>query len=261
MKKAILAVSFGTTFPDTLEKTIAAIERDLAAAFPDRGLFRAFTSGMVLRRLRQRDGLAIDDVTQALERLLREGYGDVVIQPTHVINGEEFDKLRDMARPYEARFARLAIGAPLLTSPADYQATVAALLNRLPGREPGQAVILMGHGTAHHANAVYPALEYVFRDAGRDDVAIGTVEGYPEFDHVCRRLEEMGGIARVVGLPLMIVAGDHAQHDLAGSQADSWQAMLSRRGYAVSCILEGMGENPAIRAIFVRHALAAAQNQ
>ena len=259
MKKAILAVSFGTTFQDTLQKTIVAIENDLAAAFPDRTLFRAFTSGMILRRLRERDGLEIDNVTQAMERLIREGYEDVVVQPTHVINGDEYDKLRELAAPYESRFARIAFGAPLLTCPQDYQETVAALADRLPRKTPGQAVVLMGHGTTHHANAVYPALEYVFRDAGRDDVAIGTVEGYPEFDEVCRRLQEMGEIRHVVCLPLMVVAGDHAKNDLAGEEEDSWASMLRQRGYAVSCILEGLGENPAIRKIFVRHALEAAE--
>ena len=258
MEKAILAVSFGTTFPDTLEKNIAAIERDLAAAFPDRALRRAFTSGMVIRRLKEREGLAVDNVTEALERLRREGFDDVVIQATHVMNGDEYDKLRALAAPYEGAFSRLALGAPLLTSARDYQETAAAMLRRLPEKTPGQAVVLMGHGTAHHANAVYAALEYVFRDRGRGDVAIGTVEGYPEFGEICRRLEEMGGVRRVVCMPLMVVAGDHAKNDLAGDEPDSWRSMLEEKGYAVDCILEGLGENPAIRAVFVRHAGEAA---
>lgn len=258
MKKAILAVSFGTTFPDTLEKNIAAIEADLAAAFPDRVLRRAFTSGMVIRRLAERDGVEVDTVAQALDRLCREGFSDVVIQATHVMNGEEYDKLRALAAPYEEAFDRLSFGAPLLTSTRDYQEMVSAMLERLPEKTPGQAVVLMGHGTPHHANAVYAALEYVFRDAGRDDVAIGTVEGYPELQEVYRRLEEMGGVNQVVCLPLMVVAGDHARNDLAGEGEDSWRSRLTARGYQVRCILEGLGENPAVRAIFVRHALEAA---
>ena len=250
MRKAILAVSFGTTFPDTLEKNIAAIEADLAAAFPDRVLRRAFTSGMVIRRLRQRDGLEIDNVAQALERLRREGFSDVIVQATHVMNGDEYDKLRAMAAPYEASFSRLAFGAPLLSSTRDYLETAAALLERLPEQEPGQAVVLMGHGTV---------LEYVIRDAGRRDIAVGTVEGYPEFGEICRRLEEMGDVRRVVCMPLMVVAGDHAKNDLDGEGENSWRSMLTARGYAVRCILEGLGENPAVRAIFVRHAREAAE--
>lgn len=258
MKKAILAASFGTTFPDTLERTIAAIEADLAKAFPDRVLRRAFTSGMVIRRLQEREGLETDTVPQALERLRREGCGDIIIQPTHVMNGDEYDKLRALAAPYRTAFSRFALGAPLLTSTQDYRETAAALLARLPEQEPRQAVVLMGHGTAHHANAVYAALEYVLRDAGRRDIAIGTVEGYPEFGEICRRLEEMGDIRQVVCLPLMVVAGDHARNDLAGGEG-SWCARLAARGYRVRCILEGLGENPAIRAIFVRHAREAAE--
>ena len=167
MKKAILAVSFGTTFHDTLEKNIAAIENDLAAAFPDRALRRAFTSGMVIRRLQEREGLETDTVPQALERLRREGCGDIIIQPTHVMNGDEYDKLRALAAPYRTAFSRFALGAPLLTSTQDYRETAAALLARLPEQEPRQAVVLMGHGTVHHANAVYAALWTATRNLER----------------------------------------------------------------------------------------------
>ena len=258
MKKAILAVSFGTTFPDTLEKNIAAIEADLAAAFPDRALRRAFTSGMVIRRLRERDGLEVDNVSQALERLQREGFTDVVVQPTHVMNGDEYDKLRSLAEPFAGGFDHLAFGAPLLTATRDYHDVVDAMLERLPAQAPDTAIVLMGHGTTHHANAVYAALEYVFHDSGREDVHIGTVEGYPSFEEIGRRLGEHPDVRNVVCAPLMVVAGDHARNDLAGEGEDSWQSRLTARGYQVRCILEGLGENPAVRAIFVRHALEAA---
>lgn len=259
MKKAILVVSFGTTFLDTLEKTIAAIEKDIAAAFPDRKLFRAFTSGMIMKRLLERDGMEIDNVTKAMERLLAEGYTDVVVQPTHVMNGDEYDKLRLMAAPFEEKFDRLVFGAPLLTATQDYYDAVEAICAHLPEKKAGAAVVLMGHGTPHHANAVYAALEYVFKDSGREDVAVGTVEGYPELDEVCRRLAEMKDIQSVTCLPLMVVAGDHARNDMAGDEEDSWKSQLSAKGYEVTCLLEGLGEYPEIRSIFVRHALEAAQ--
>ena len=140
MKKAILAVSFGTTHRDTLDKTIAAIERDLAAAFPDRDLFRAFTSGMVIRRLWERDGLEVESVPQALERLLASGYEDVVLQSAHVMNGDERDKMVEQAGLYADRFRRLAIGAPLLTETEDYLAVARALLHRLPPRREDTAL-------------------------------------------------------------------------------------------------------------------------
>ena len=135
MKKAILAVSFGTTYHNTLEKTIAAIEADLAAAFPNRTLRRAFTSGMIIRRLKERDGLAIDNVAEALERLAAEGFEDVVLQSTHVMNGDERDKMMAQAMPFASRFTRLSIGSPLLTETEDYFAAAKALLERLPGLE------------------------------------------------------------------------------------------------------------------------------
>ena len=258
MKKAILAVSFGTTYHDTLEKTIGAIEADLAAAFPDRTLRRAFTSGMIIRRLKERDGLAIDNVTEALERLAAEGYEDVVLQSTHVMNGDERDKMMAQASPFASRFARFAIGAPLLTETEDYFETARALMERLPRQQADTALVYMGHGTGHYANAVYALLEYVLHDLGRTDIHIGTVEGYPGFAEVCRRLEETPYVKNVTLLPLMVVAGDHANNDLAGDEEDSWRSLLTKRGYAVRCVLEGLGENPALRAVFVRHTREAA---
>ena len=254
MKKAILVVSFGTTHLDTLERTIGAVEGDLAAAFPDREFARAFTSSMVRRRLREREGMEIDSPAQALERLLADGYEDVVVQSTHVMNGEEWEKLRREAQPYAGRFAALSFGSPLLTEAGDYQAAAAALLQRLPPAEDGSALVFMGHGTEHHANAVYALLEYILHDMGRRDIFIGTVEGYPGFQEVCRRLMEQGGVQRLLLLPLMIVAGDHAKNDLAGEDADSWRAQLAGLGYEVACRLEGLGENPKVREIFVEHA-------
>jgi len=257
MKKAILAVSFGTSYPDTLKKNIEAIEQALAEAFPERTLRRAFTSGMIIRKIQRRDGVKIHRVDEALEALAAEGFEDVLIQPTHIMNGEESDKLRALAAPFKGRFKALSIGAPLLTDVKDYHAAAAAVCRTLPAEEGDRAVVYMGHGTEHHANAAYALLEYVFHDAGRRDILVGTVEGYPGFDEVCRRLAERPEVKRVLLAPLMVVAGDHARNDLAGEGEDSWKSRLEAMGYAVECMLEGLGENPAIRAVFVDHAKAA----
>ncbi|MDO5399554.1 MAG: sirohydrochlorin cobaltochelatase [Eubacteriales bacterium] len=256
MKKAILAVSFGTSHPDTLEKTIAAIEGALALAFPDRTLRRAFTSGMIRMKLKQRSGVNVDSVDSALDRLAREGFGDVVVQPTHIINGDEFDKLRALAAPFAGKFSRLALGAPLLTEADDYRAVAEALDEILPAPRQDAAVVLMGHGTGHHANAAYGLLQYVLYDRGRRDAVIGTVEGYPGLEEVLRRLEERK-VRRVHLVPLMIVAGDHAKNDMAGEDPDSWRSRLEQLGYTVTWSLRGLGEYEAIQNIFVRHALAA----
>lgn len=252
--KALLAVSFGTSYEDTLEKNIAAIERDLAAAFPERTLRRAFTSGMILRRWKRERGVEIDDVPAALERLAGEGYADILIQPTHVMNGEEYHKLADQAEGFRSRFDKLTVGVPLLTAAEDYLDLGRALMEILPPKSEERAVLYMGHGSEHQANSAYALMEYAFHDLGRDDVIVGTVEGYPNFDAAIRRLKERPQVKEVELRPLMTVAGDHAKNDLAGAEEDSWKNVLEGMGYRTSCVLTGLGEYPQIRAMFVEHA-------
>lgn len=253
-EKALLAVSFGTSYADTLEKNIAAIERDLAAAFPERTLRRAFTSGMILRRWKRERGVEIDDVPAALERLAGEGYTDILIQPTHVMNGEEYHKLVDQAEQFRGRFDKLTVGVPLLTAAEDYLDLGRALMEILPPKSEERAVVYMGHGSEHQANSAYALMEYAFHDLGRSDVIVGTVEGYPNFDAVLRRLKERPKVKEVELRPLMTVAGDHAKNDLAGDEPDSWKNILEGMGYQTSCVLTGLGEYPRVRAMFVEHA-------
>lgn len=256
-KQAVLVVSFGTSHLDTLEKTIQPIEWDIAGRMPGRVQRRAFTSGMILRHLKDRDGLHIDDVSQALERLAAEGFDDVVIQPTHIMNGEEFGKLKRQAEPFLGRFEALRFGRPLLTTVQDYRDLTSALISILPEAEEDTAHVWMGHGTEHFANAAYCQLSYMLYDRGRPDIVIGTVEGYPGIREVLRRLEERPGVSQVRLYPLMVVAGDHAKNDLAGEDPDSWKSLLTEKGYQVECVISGLGEYPEIRALFVQHALEA----
>ena len=256
-EKGLLTVSFGTSFPEALARCIVPTEGAIAAALPDRRPYRAFTSGMILRKLARRDGVVIDDVPAALGRMLADGVRDVVIQPTHIMNGDEFDKLRAQAGPWRDKFRRLAVGAPLLTSIGDYRDAAHALLAQLPPLADDQALVLMGHGTGHHANAAYAALEYQLHDMGRGRIFLGTVEGYPTLAEVRRRLAEHPAVRRVLLAPFMLVAGDHAQNDMAGPGPDSWRSILAGDGYAVSCRMAGLGEYPGIRAILAAHARAA----
>lgn len=253
MKQALVVVSFGTTYPDTLKKTIAAIESDMAGAFPGWEIRRAFTSGKIIRKLRERDGVEVDTPAQALGRLAEEGFERVAIQPTHVINGEEFEKLEGQAAPFRERFQGMAIGKPLLTSIADYRELAKTLCKALPEKESNRAIVMMGHGSDHFSNAAYPMLEYVLHDMGRTDVFIGTVEGYPALGQVKTRVREFGAKA-VTLLPLMIVAGDHAVNDMAGDDAGSWKKQFAAEGYKVDWVLQGLGELGAVRAQLVSHA-------
>ena len=206
------------------------------------------------RKLERRDGLHIDDVPQALSRLAAEGFDDVVLQPTHIMNGDEYDKLAAQTEPFREKFVRLAVGRPLLTTVQDYKVTAQALLQVLPTREKDTALVFMGHGTEHFANSAYCQLEYVFHDLGRTDILVGTVEGYPGLEEVLHRLDERPEVKKVVLYPLMVVAGDHAKNDLAGDEADSWKNRIAAQGYDVKCVLSGLGEYPGIREVFVRHA-------
>lgn len=255
-RKAMLAVSFGTSYSDAIERNIVPVEKALAAAFPERELRRAFTSDVVRRKLAQAGKEPPDDVPRALERLLDEGYTDVVIQPTLIINGEEFDRLAGQTAPFLTRFKRAALGTPLLTSAADYSQTVRALEAELSAPEDGEAVLLMGHGSERSS---YARLEYALHDAGWGSAFVGAMKGSSTLDKVIRRLAERPGIRRVRLYPLLLAAGDHARGDMAGDGRDSWKSRLTAAGYDVTCILRGLGESPGVRELFVRHAREAAR--
>lgn len=253
-KKALLVVSFGTSYEETRAKTIGAIEREAANAYPDREVRRAFTSSMILRVLKKRDGIHIDNVKEALGRLIADGFTDVLVQPTHIINGEEYEKMMDQIRPFQSCFGKLLVGVPLLTSSEDYSAVIQAVMEEVPAIGTNDALVLMGHGTEHHVDAAYAALDYRFKDMGYSRVIVGTVEGYPAFEQVVKQLEMLDPRPEtVVLMPFMIVAGDHAVNDMAGEEEDSWKSCLKDRGYSVKCILKGLGEMEAVRAIFLRH--------
>ncbi len=252
LKRAILVVSFGTSHADTLQKTIVAIEEALEDAFSERTIRRAFTSPTIMKKL-AKAGTPVDDVAAALTKLCKEGYDDIVLQPTHILNGEDYENLMVQVEPFVDQFDQFAFGDPLLTTVEDFQEVAQVLADSVPAKEEGTAIVFMGHGTEHFANAAYAQMHYMFHDMGRCDIVVGTVEGYPEFPQVLRRIEEMGGIKKVILYPMMIVAGDHAKNDLAGDDDDSWKSMLQAKGYEVSCVLRGMGELSGIHEIFVRH--------
>ena len=257
-KKAVLVVSFGTSHLDTLEKTIAAIEKAVSKALPDFTLRRAFTSTIIMRKLKRRDGLEIDDVTAALSRLVEEGYTQVVIQPTHILCGEEYEKLLALTVPF-IRKLTISMGTPLLQTIDQHYDLAKVMVNLLPQPADDEAILFMGHGSPHHANAAYALLQYLADDLGAKNMYLGTVEGLPTLDQVIRHMKKNPAIKKVTVLPLMVVAGDHANNDMAGDDEDSWKNVLIREGYQVTCLLRGLGESPEIQALFAAHALEAAK--
>lgn len=258
-KKTLLVISFGTSYAETRQKTIQATENALAQAFPQYDLKRAFTSHKVINKLKKYDNLEIDTVPQAIERLAAEGYQEVLVQPLHIINGTEYHLVLAGLKPYTQKFAKLAIGRPLLTHYQDYVAVVDALRPELPAYAPGEAVVLMGHGSQHPANSAYSELDYVFKDEGLPQVHISTVEGFPSLDSVIKRLEA-DKIRKVTLMPFMLVAGDHILNDMAGDEEDSWKPILVRKGFEVATRLVGLGEIEKIRQIYVAHVRAAQEN-
>ena len=252
MKKGLLAVSFGTSVNETREKTIDAIERELAAACPDCQLYRAWTSRMIIRKLKQRDQVQIDTVKEAFARMLADGITEVMVQPTHVIKGIENEQMMEEIRSFSEHFEKISVGEPLLSSEEDFRKVIEAVMEEQEDLEEQEALVFMGHGTEHYSNTVYAALAYRFQDMGHKNIFLGTVEAYPALDSLLRAADTFKP-KKIMLAPFMIVAGDHAQNDLAGDDPDSWMNLLSSGGYEVTPVLKGLGEYPEIRQILVDH--------
>ena len=258
-KKAVLVVSFGTSYNESREKTIGSIEKKIAEAFPDYDQRRAFTSQTIIDKIAKRDNEKIDNVKEAMEKLIDEGYGSLIVQPTHVMNGEEYDEMKEITKPFEKNFVSIKYGKPLLTSDDDYKDVIDAVAKDIPQlSDKTHAVVFMGHGTNHFANATYSALDYRFKAEGYENAFVGTVEGYPDLEKIKKDLENFKP-QKVTLIPLMIVAGDHANNDMAGDEDDSWKTQLKKEGYEVECVLKGLGEYQGIQDMFVAHCKNALQ--
>ncbi len=257
-KKAILVVSFGTSYNDSREATIGAIEKEIASAFPEYQVRRAFTSQIIIDKLKSRDNLEIDNVKQAMERLIDEGVGTLICQPTHVMHGLEYDDMVKEVNAYADHFETLKFGEPLLSSTQDYRDVVAAI-NQEFTIPDDSALVLMGHGTEHFANNTYAALAYYFSH-NNPKILVGTVEGFPDLETTVKDVKELG-IKKVILTPLMVVAGDHANNDMAGDEEGSWKTVFKSEGYEVEPVLKGLGEYQSIRDIYVAHIAEAMKSE
>ncbi|MBQ9647657.1 MAG: sirohydrochlorin cobaltochelatase [Oscillospiraceae bacterium] len=256
-EKELLVVSFGTSFNDNRRMTIGAIENALEQAFPDWSVRRAFTSQIIIDHVARRDGEAIDNVTEALERAVANGVKTLVVQPTHLMDGFEYNDLVAELAQYADAFEQIAVGAPLLTTDDDFDAVAEAVIKAttwVTGLSP--AVVLMGHGTEAESNGVYEKMQGVLDAKGWENYYIGTVEAEPSIEDVLAAVQQ-GAYKRVVLRPLMVVAGDHANNDMAGDDEDSWKSVFEAAGYEVECVLEGLGSLEAIQQLYVAHAQAA----
>ena len=253
----LLVVSFGTSFNDSRRLTIGGIEGAIAEAFPDWSVRRAFTSQIIINHVLDRDGEQIDNVTAALDRAVANGVQTLVVQPTHLMHGYEYTDLKNELAEYADAFQQIVIGEPLLTSDADFAAVAEIIVNATAAYDDGEtAICFMGHGTEADSNGVYAQMQQVLTDGGHANYFVGTVEAEPSVEDVLA-LVQAGNYTKVVLRPLMIVAGDHANNDMAGDDEDSWKSVFESAGYEVTCVVEGLGQLPEIQALFVQHAQAA----
>lgn len=256
----LLVVSFGTSFNDSRRLTIGAIEDATEKAMPDYSVRRGFTSQIIIDHVKSRDKIAIDNVGEALDRAVKNGVKNLVIQPTHLMNGLEYTDLVNEAAEYSDAFDQVAVGEPLLTSDDDFKAVIKAITEDTSEYDDGEtAICFMGHGTEADSNQVYARMQDMLTEAGYMNYFIGTVEAAPSVEDVLASVQK-GEYKKVVLKPLMIVAGDHANNDMAGDEEGSWKTTFEEAGYEVTCLVQGLGELEGIQQIFVEHAQAAADS-
>ncbi len=257
-KKAVLVASFGTSYPKVLSDCIESTEKSIREAFSGYELRRAFTSGFIIGKLAKRDGVNIDDAAGALEKLKDEGFSRIVVQPLHIIPGYEYHKVKKTVYEFERKkaFDEIVLGEPLLFNNEDYKTTIEAIKFQFKDISEDEAVVFMGHGTAHFSNACYYCLQSYMDEEGIN-AYIANVEGCPSLCDAISKLKEKN-IKKIVLMPLMLVAGDHAINDMAGGE-DSWKSILENEGFEVSVYMHGLGENEAVRRIFAAKALKAAK--
>ena len=273
----LLVVSFGTSFNDSRVADIKGIEDALQAAYPDWSVRRAFTAQIIINHIQARDGEKIDNMTQALDRAVANGVKNLVVQPTHLMHGAEYDEMCEAIEQYKDKFESVSIAEPLLGEVgsdatvinADKEAVAKAITAAAvadsgfesldAAKDAGTAFVFMGHGTAHVAKVTYSQMQTQMQNLGYENVFIGTVEGEPEETSAEAVIEAVkaAGYTNVVLRPLMVVAGDHANNDMAGSDDDSWKTVFEAAGFTVDCQIHGLGEIADVQALYVAHTKAA----
>ncbi len=255
----LLVVSFGTSFNDSRRLTIGAIEEAMEKAFPGYDVRRGFTAQIVIDHIARRDGEVIDNFTEALDRAVRNGVSDLLVQPTHLMDGFEYNDVKEELAKYEGKFDNIVLGAPLLTSDEDYDIVIEAITEATKQYDDGKtAICFMGHGTEAESNHVYADMQAKLTEKGYANYYVGTVEAEPSVYDVLEAVKA-GGYTKVVLRPLMIVAGDHANNDMADLEdEESWASIFTAAGYEVECVLEGLGQLPAIQDLLVDHIRTAA---
>ena len=249
MKKAIVVVSFGTTYPETRKKTIEACETRITEAYPDYDVYRAFTSNMVIGRIKKQEGISINTTAQSLKMLKEQEYEEVIVQPLHVIPGSEYHKILKQSEPFRSEFSKFKISRPLLTFQRDYEKVIESLDGLIEPLTDKEAIVLMAHGSEHASFATYACLDHMLSEK---PIEVCCVESYPHLDDTIESLKAAGKTDLHL-YPFMLVAGDHATNDMASNDEDSWKSQLIRAGFNVETHLVGLGENARIQDLYLSH--------
>ncbi|MGL5415940.1 MAG: sirohydrochlorin cobaltochelatase [Clostridium sp.] len=252
-KKAIIVVSFGTSYREALKNSIEKIEEDIKREFPEYDHFRAFTAHMIINKMEKVYGIRVNTPEETLRDLYNEGYEEVIMQPLHMIPGEEFDYIKNVQANFKDKFKSLKVGRPILYYQGieevdfDYSLFINSIEDVLESHEN---IVFFGHGTSHPASSAYSCLQVVLEEEGYHNAFVGTVEGHPTLDSVIKRLKRRN-INEVLLVPLMVVCGDHVLNDMASDEEDSWKTILEGEGIKVNLFLKGLGEIDGFRKLYV----------
>lgn len=259
-RNGLLVVSFGTTSPESRLLNIDSVERAIGDALSDDwSVHRCFSSQFIINAIHKREGIRIDNIEEALQKAEKSGIGNLAVQPTFLMKGREYEKLKKILSDHTHCFERIALGEPLLSSEEDLHNVADAVVRAASEFDDGEtALVFMGHGTDAAANEIYTKMQEYFAVSEKKNCFIGTVEAKPSLDDVLDAVGE-GSYRKVVLRPLMLVAGNHAVYDMSSpDDPDSWYSRFTAAGYDTECIIEGLGELPAVRGIYAGHAIAAA---
>lgn len=250
IEQGILVVSFGTSYKDAEIKSISNVENTIRDKFKPIPVYRAYTSRIV-RKIIAKRGEIVDSTSEALVRMKNNGIKDVFVLPTHLIYGEEYDKIKNIVLEEKENFNNITLGKPLLGDMDDMK-KIAHILHKEHPLTDDECLVLMGHGTKHFANMVYPAMEYICHEQGFNNMYVGTIESYPDIDIVLQKVKNAGK-KKAILIPFMFVAGDHAVNDMAGEEEDSWLTRFRKEGIETKVVLKGLGEYEEIRDLYSEH--------
>lgn len=253
MNRAIVIVHFGTTHQDAIRKALDPFVNDVRNAFCDYEVTEVYSSGFIRKALARKHGITKPSLEEVLDRLSEEGCEEVIVQPTVLMMGIEYDRISKTIEQYQSRFSSIVLGRPLISSRADYDTIIEILDCEYDIRKnPGDAFLFMGHGSEHPGEAIFAAMDYRMKHDGMRNAYVGTVEGYPSLEVVLPDVI-LADPEVVYIIPMLIVAGDHAVNDMAGDDEASWKSRIEAAGYDVVPVIKGLGEIPGIRNMVIDH--------